>query len=72
MRVILNTNVLDVTVCRDPLDNYLLATIEAGNVDILITGDKADLLSIDRHAGANIMTVRQFLKMMGRGKRGKE
>lgn len=62
------TNLPDVTVCRDPWDNYLLATIEAGNADILITGDKADLLSLDRHAGANIMTVRQFLEMMGRSK----
>lgn len=66
------TNLPDVTICRDPWDNYLLATIEAGNADILITGDKADLLSIDRHAGASIMTVRQFLEMMGRGKPGKE
>ena len=62
------TNLPDVTVCRDPWDNYLLATIEAGTADILITGDKADLLSLDRHAGANIMTVRQFLEMMSRGK----
>ena len=62
------TNLPDVTVCRDPWDNYLLATIEAGNADILITGDKADLLSLDRHAGANIMTVRQFLEMIGYSK----
>lgn len=66
------TNMPDITVCRDPWDNYLLATIEAGDADILITGDKADLLSLDKHAGANIMTVRQFLEMMGRGKPGKE
>lgn len=62
------TNLPDVTVSRDPWDNYLLATIEAGNADILITGDKADLLSLDRHAGANIMTVRQFLEMIGYSK----
>ncbi|MEZ5656838.1 MAG: putative toxin-antitoxin system toxin component, PIN family [Sphingobium sp.] len=66
------TNLPDVTVCRDQWDNYLLATIEAGNADILITGDKADLISIGRHAGANIMTVRQFLEMVGRGKPAKE
>lgn len=66
------TNLPDVTVCRDPWDNYLLATIEAGDADILITGDKADLLSLDRHAGANIMTVRQFLEIVGRSKSGKE
>lgn len=62
------TNLPDVTVCRDPWDNYLLATIEAGNADILITGDKADLLSLDRHGGASIMTVRQFLEMIGHSK----
>lgn len=58
----------EVSVCRDPWDNYLLATIEAGHADILITGDKADLLSLGSHAGADIVTVRQSLERMGRSK----
>jgi len=55
-----------VTICRDPWDNYLLATVEAGAANMLITGDKADLLSLDRHAGARIITVRQFLELIGK------
>lgn len=55
-----------VTVCRDPWDNYLLGMVEAGGADVLITGDKADLLSLDRHAGAPIITVRRFLELIGR------
>lgn len=53
-----------VTICRDPWDNYLLATVEAGAANMLITGDKADLLSLERHAGARIITVRQFLELI--------
>jgi len=55
----------EVSICRDPWDNYLLATIEAGNANALVTGDKADLLGLDRHAGARIVTVRRFLEMVG-------
>lgn len=54
----------DVSVSCDPWDNYLLAMIEAGKAGYLITGDKADLLSLERHAGAQIVTVRQFLKLI--------
>ena len=55
-----------VTICRDPWDNYVLATVEAGAANMLITGDKADLLSLERHAGARIITVRQFLELIGK------
>lgn len=54
----------DVSVSRDPWDNYLLAMIEAAKAGYLITGDKADLLSLERHAGAQIVTVREFLKLI--------
>ncbi|MFT3968395.1 MAG: putative toxin-antitoxin system toxin component, PIN family [Sphingobium sp.] len=56
----------EVTVCRDPWDNFLLATIEAGSANMLVTGDKADLLSLERHAGARIVTVRRFLELTGK------
>jgi putative PIN family toxin of toxin-antitoxin system len=55
-----------VTVCRDPWDNYLLAMVEAGGAEMLITGDKADLLNLERHAGARIFMVREFLDLIGR------
>lgn len=56
----------EVSACRDPWDNYLLAMIEAGNANMLITGDKADLLVLGKYAGAKIVTVREFLELTGR------
>jgi putative PIN family toxin of toxin-antitoxin system len=52
-----------VTICTDPYDNYLLAIAEAGSGDFLVTGDKRDLLGLKVHAGARILTVRDFLTM---------
>lgn len=56
----------EVSVSPDPWDNYLLATIEAGMAELLITGDKADLLSLGRHGGARIITVRECLRLITR------
>lgn len=55
-----------VTACADPDDNYLLAIASADGANFLITGDKADLLSMDRYEGTKIATVREFLTMIGR------
>ena len=60
------TNLPAVEVCTDPDDNYLLAIAEAGSADFLVTGDKRDLLGIKAHAGARILTVRNFLATHGR------
>lgn len=49
--------------CSDPNDNFLLAMVEKSEADFLITGDKADLISMERYAGARIVTVRQFLEV---------
>src|SRR5690606_32467826 len=49
---IIIANLPEVSISSDPWDNYLLATIEAGKADLLVTGDKADLLHLERHAGA--------------------
>jgi putative PIN family toxin of toxin-antitoxin system len=54
----------EVALSPDPWDNYLLATAEAGKADLLVTGDKADLLHLERHAGARIVTVRECLKLV--------
>lgn len=50
-----------VTVCDDPHDDYLLAMAMAGAADVLVTGDKRDLLGLGRHEGTRIVTVREFL-----------
>jgi uncharacterized protein len=57
------TKLPHVTVCADPNDNYLLAMVEAGAADFLVTGDKHDLLNLRLHAGARIVTARDFLVM---------
>lgn len=55
-----------VTACADPYDNFLLAAAFAGAADFLITGDKADLLSMGSYEGIKITTVRDFLSINGR------
>jgi putative PIN family toxin of toxin-antitoxin system len=50
-----------ISLSPDPADNYLLAMAAAGGADFLITGDKRDLLALRIHAGAKIVTVREFL-----------
>ncbi|WP_418648597.1 putative toxin-antitoxin system toxin component, PIN family [Thauera butanivorans] len=50
-----------VTACADPYDSYLLAMAEAVSADFLLTGDKRDLLSMQRR----IITVRNFLEQQG-------
>ena len=50
-----------VEVSPDPFDNYLLAMAEAGRADLLVTGDKRDLLALKRHGGADIVSVRTAL-----------
>ncbi len=44
----------------DPNDDFLLAMVEAGNADFLITGDKSGLLSLVRHGGCRIISARHF------------
>jgi putative PIN family toxin of toxin-antitoxin system len=55
-----------VTACADPHDNYLLAMAMAGAADYIVTGDKRDLLSLKRHERSRMLTVREFLRMIGR------
>ena len=45
----------------DPEDDFLLAAVEAGKADFLVTGDKSGLLALRRHAGARIISARDFV-----------
>ena len=58
-------NLPSVDVSRDPWDNYLLAMAQVGEADYLVTGDKADLLSLQRHGRMHIVTVRNLLGLLG-------
>ena len=49
----------------DPFDNYLLAMAQVGRADYLVTGDKADLLSLASHGATRIVSVRQFTDLLG-------
>lgn len=51
---------------RDPADNFLLAMVEAGEADYLVTGDKRDLLVLGQHGRTRIVTVRQMLEILER------
>lgn len=49
----------------DPRDDYLLALCEAGRIDRLVTGDKADLLALERHGAARIVTAAELAREIG-------
>lgn len=50
---------------RDPRDDFLLALCEAGAADRLVTGDKDDLLVLQRHGIAAIVTAVSFATELG-------
>jgi putative PIN family toxin of toxin-antitoxin system len=54
-------------VCRDPDDAEILGTALAGNVDIIITGDK-DLLILKQFKSIPILTLRGFWKFIQKKK----
>jgi uncharacterized protein len=55
----------DVQRSPDPRDDFLLALCEAASADWLVTGDKDDLLALERHGITRIVTAREMLDMLG-------
>ena len=53
-----------VDVSPDPADNFLFAMAQAGEVDYLVTGDKADVLALERHGKTRIVTVRKLIEIL--------
>lgn len=53
-----------VEVSRDPYDNFLLAMAQVANAELLVTGDKRDLLTLTRHRGTRIVTARAALALL--------
>lgn len=49
---------------RDPTDDYLLALCEAAEADYLVTGDKSDLLSLERHLGTRIVSAKTLDELL--------
>jgi putative PIN family toxin of toxin-antitoxin system len=50
---------------RDPHDNSLLAMAEAGAADYLVTGDKREVLALERHGNTTIITAKEMLPILG-------
>jgi len=54
-------------VCRDPEDDWVLATALAGAAEAIVSGDD-DLLVLRRYRGVPILSPRRFLERLRRGK----
>ncbi len=50
-----------VTRSPDPFDNFLLAMAEAGQADVLVSGDKRGVLALKSHGACRIVSLRQFI-----------
>ena len=50
-----------VDVSPDPFDNFLLSLAQAGQADVLVSGDKRGILDLKAHGTCRILTVREFL-----------
>ncbi len=57
----------DVKVCADPDDDKFLATAIAGKADYLVTGDVADLLSLEKFRDVSIISPRTFVSLLRLG-----
>jgi hypothetical protein len=53
-------------IAPDPKDSYLLAMAEAGQADLLVTGDK-ELLSLRRHKSTRIITPAAMIEILREG-----
>jgi putative PIN family toxin of toxin-antitoxin system len=51
----------EVDICRDPKDNFLLATARDGKAEFIITGD-VDLLELGSFEGTKIIDYQSFDK----------
>lgn len=53
--------VSEVTLCRDPKDNFLLSLAHDGRATHLITGDK-DLTSLEKFGDTKILSISEYLR----------
>ena len=51
----------------DPRDDFLLGLCEAGRANWLVTGDKDDLLALERHAATRIVNAATLAEQLGLG-----
>ena len=58
-------DVPDVAYSPDPDDNPIIATAIAGDASYLVSGDKGDLLALEKVQGVQIITARAFVELFG-------
>ena len=58
---------LEKAACRDPDDDWVLATAIAGQAEAIVTGD-GDLLTLGVYEGVAILTPRQLIERLARGR----
>lgn len=58
---------LDEPACRDPDDDWVLATAIAGQAEAVVTGDD-DLLALGEHEGVAILSPRQLVERLALGR----
>ena len=58
---------LEKPVCRDPDDDWVLATAIAGEAEAIVTGD-GDVLAVGAFRGVAILTPRQFIERLARSR----
>lgn len=49
----------------DPNDDYLLELCQMACADFMVTGDKSDLLALERHEGTRIVSARALVELLG-------
>lgn len=54
----------EISVSPDPKDNPILATAIAGQVDLIVSGDKGDLIELGNIKGIPIMTPRDAVRWL--------
>jgi putative PIN family toxin of toxin-antitoxin system len=60
---------LSKAVCRDPDDDWVLATALAGHAEAIVSGD-ADLLTLKTYSGIEMLSPRQFVTRQAPSGRG--
>lgn len=58
-------NLPKVNYSPDPDDNPIIATAIAGEASYIVSGDKGDLLALERVQGVQIVTARTFVELVG-------
>ena len=54
----------DVNISQDPDDNKIIATAIAGNAKLLVSGDKADILSLRSYKDTEFVTAREAISRL--------